>query len=93
MHPPPRACLQYERYQPSYERILNDELCDISDPADGRFWKAGLAQGVSTNPYEKRLVISARRKPIVVGPRTAAVVVDGEMHTLGTSFQELGWWQ
>lgn len=33
---------------------------------DGRYWKAGMAQGVSANPYEKRLVTSARRKPIVV---------------------------
>lgn len=81
----------YERYQPSCERVMNEELCDISDPADGRFWKAGLAQGVSTNPYEKRLVISARRKPIVIGPRTAAVVVDGEMHTLGNAYAEVGW--
>eukprot|EP00887_Chlorella_sp_A99_P002611 scaffold6.g2611.t1 len=52
---------------------------------------AARSMGVSTNPYEKRLVISARRKPIVIGPRTAAVVVDGEMHTLGNAYAEVGW--
>ena len=50
--------LQYERYQVGYDRVLNEELPDTSDPADGRFWKAGVAQGVTTNPYQKRLAIS-----------------------------------
>lgn len=85
--------MQYERFQASFERTLNYELPDIADPADGRFWKAGQAQGVSTNPYEQRMAITGRRKPIAVGPRTASVVVDGEMHTLGGAFLEVGHWQ
>lgn len=122
--------MQYERYQPSFERVLNEELPDVSDPADGRFWKAGVAQGLTTNPYEKRLVISgevaasqrrrdaasraifascpssclsnqlvktplvaARRKPIVLGPRTASVVVDGETHTLANAVRDVAWIQ
>ena len=48
----------YERYQPGYDRLLGEELPDTSDPADGRFWKAGVAQGVTTNPYRKRLALS-----------------------------------
>ena len=55
---PRLPCLQYERYQPGYGRVVNDELPDVSDPADGRFWKAGVAQGLTTHPYEKRLVVS-----------------------------------
>jgi DNA-directed RNA polymerase subunit L len=81
----------YERYQPSYQRIINEEIPDTSDPPDGRFWKAGVAQGVSTNPYEKRLAISGRRKPIVVGPRSISVVVDGEGHTLANSVRDVAW--
>jgi hypothetical protein len=42
--------------------VLNGELPDVSDPPDGRYWKAGVAQGVTTNPYEKRLVISGGRR-------------------------------
>lgn len=113
---------------------------------DGRYWKAGVAQGVSANPYEKRLVTSARRKPIVVrgfgswraagcraaahvgagvlremsaragsalcvsllplvtlpsllhafmqvGPRSIAVIVDGESHTLGGVITDVAWLQ
>ena len=71
--------------------MLNDELPDAADPPDGRYWKAGVAQGVSANPYEKRLVTSARRKPIVVGPRSVAVVVDGESHTLGGAVTDVAW--
>lgn len=52
-----------------------------------------MAQGVSANPYERRLVTSARRKPIVVGPRTAAVIVDGESHTLGAAIADVAWLQ
>ena len=52
------APVQYERYQPGYERIKNEEIPDMADPPDGRFWKAGVAQGVTTHPYEKRLAIS-----------------------------------
>ena len=61
--------------------------------ADGRYWKSGVAQGVSANPYERRLVTSARRKPIVLGPRTAAVIVDGESHTLGRAVTDVAWLQ
>lgn len=81
----------YERYQPDFERVVNDELPDASDPPDGRYWKAGVAQGISADPYEKRLVTSGRRKPIVVGPRTIAVVVDGESHTLGAAVSDVAW--
>lgn len=81
----------YERYQPSFERVVNEELPDASDPPDGRYWKAGVAQGVTANPYEKRLVTSARRKPIVLGPRTAAVIVDGESHTLAGAVTDVAW--
>lgn len=52
-----------------------------------------MAQGISADPYEKRLVTSGRRKPIVVGPRTAAVVVDGESHTLGAAVCDVAWLQ
>lgn len=168
------APLQYERYQPGFDRVLNDELPDAADPpgarwerwaagpplerlhllllpqpqpcngwwaepgqspgsrqrplhafpttrwlplpvldtfppsylpacspppcsppaclpADGRYWVAGVAQGVSANPYERRLVTSARRKPIVVGPRSIAVVVDGEGHTLAGAVTDVAW--
>lgn len=81
----------YERYQPSFERVVNEELPDVADPADGRFWAAGVAQGVTTNPYEKRLTISARRKPIVLGPRSMSVVVDGEGHTLANVVKDVAW--
>lgn len=81
----------YERYQPAYQRIINEEIPDTSDPPDGRFWKSGVAQGVSTNPYEKRLAISGRRKPIVVGPRSISVVVDGEGHTLANVARDVAW--
>ncbi|KAI3428326.1 hypothetical protein D9Q98_006706 [Chlorella vulgaris] len=81
----------YERYQPSFDRIVNDELPDASDPPDGRYWKSGVAQGVSANPYEKRLVTTARRKPIVLGPRSAAVIVDGESHTLAAAVTDVAW--
>lgn len=81
----------YERYQPGYGRVVNEELPDVSDPADGRFWKAGVAQGLTTHPYEKRLVVSARRKPIVVGPRSISVVVDGESHTLANTVRDFAW--
>ena len=81
----------YERYQPAYQRVANEELPDTSDPPDGRFWKSGIAQGISTNPYEKRLAISGRRKPIVVGPRSISVVVDGEGHTLANAVRDVAW--
>jgi DNA-directed RNA polymerase subunit L len=87
----PNARSMYERYQPSYQRIVNEEIPDTADPPDGRFWKAGVAQGVSTNPYEKRLAISGRRKPIVVGPRSISVVVDGEGHTLANPVRDVAW--
>ena len=48
---------------------------------------------MSANPYERRLVTSARRKPIVLGPRTAAVIVDGESHTLGRAVTDVAWLQ
>jgi len=83
--------VQYERYQPSYQRIINDEIPDTADPPDGRFWKAGIAQGVPTNPYEKRLAISGRRKPIVSGPNSISVVVDGEGHTLANVVRDASW--
>lgn len=73
--------------------MLNEELPDVSDPADGRFWKAGVAQGMTTDPYEKRLAISGRRKPIVVGPRSISVVVDGESHTLANTVRDVAWLQ
>jgi DNA-directed RNA polymerase subunit L len=81
----------YERYQPKFERAVNEELPDMSDPADGRFWLAGVAQGVTSNPYEKRLTTSARRKPIVIGPRSLSVVVDGEGHTLANVVRDTAW--
>lgn len=81
----------YERYQPAFERILNEELPDASDPPDGRYWKAGVAQGISADPYHKRLVTSGRRKPVVVGLRSAAVIVDGESHTLGAAVTDVAW--
>ena len=37
----PVSALQYERYQPAYERILNEELPDASDPPGG--WGRGRA--------------------------------------------------
>lgn len=52
-----------------------------------------MAQGVSANPYEKRLVTTARRKPIVLGPRSAAVIVDGESHTLAAAVTDVAWLQ
>lgn len=51
----------YGRYQASYERLRREELPDTSDPADGRFWKAGVAQGVSTDPYHKWLAMSGKQ--------------------------------
>lgn len=84
---------KYERYQPAYHRVLNDEIPDTSDPPDGRFWTAGIAQGVSTNPYERRLAISGRRKPIVIGPQSIAVIVDGEGHTLANAVRDVAWLQ
>ena len=81
----------YERYQPDYQRVTNEEIPDTSDPPDGRFWKAGVAQGMSTNPYEKRLAVSGRRKPIVMGPRSISVIVDGEGHTLGNVTRDVAW--
>lgn len=84
---------KYERYQPGYQRIIDDEIPDTSDPPDGRFWTAGVAQGVTTNPYERRLAISGRRKPIVIGPRSATVVVDGEGHTLANAVKDMAWLQ
>lgn len=83
----------YERYQPSLDRITRDEIPDTADPPDGRFWKAGVAQGVTTNPYEKRLAISGRRKPIVIGKRSINVVVDGEGHTLANVVRDVAWLQ
>ncbi|GAB4821903.1 hypothetical protein N2152v2_008949 [Parachlorella kessleri] len=81
----------YERYQVGYDRVLNEELPDTSDPADGRFWKAGVAQGVTTNPYQKRLAISGRRKPVVIGPNSISVIVDGEGRTLGNALRDAAW--
>jgi DNA-directed RNA polymerase subunit L len=81
----------YERYQPDYQRVVAEEIPDTADPPDGRFWKAGVAQGVGTNPYESRLAISGRRKPITVGPRSIAVVVDGEGHSLGNAVRDVAW--
>ena len=83
----------YERYQPAYQRIVNEEIPDTADPPDGRFWKAGVAQGVATNPYEQRLALSGRRKPIVIGPRSISVVVDGEGHTLANVVRDVSWLQ
>lgn len=88
-----QARSMYERYQPLYQRVVSDELPDTSDPPDGRFWTSGVAQGVTTNPYEKRLSISGRRKPIVIGPRSISVVVDGEGHTLGNVVRDVSWLQ
>ena len=85
--------LQYERYQPSFQRVANEELPDVSDPADGRFWAAGVAQGLTTNPYEQRLVVSGRRKPIVLGPRSISVIVDGESHSLANAVRDVAWLQ
>jgi DNA-directed RNA polymerase subunit L len=81
----------YDRYQPSYQRIVNDEIPDTAAPPDGRFWKAGVAQGVTTNPYEKRMALSGHRKPIVIGPRSMNVVVDGEGHTLANMVRDVAW--
>ena len=81
----------YDRYQPSYQRIVNDEIPDTAAPPDGRFWAAGVAQGVSTNPYEKRMALSGHRKPIVIGPNGISVVVDGEGHTLANVLRDVAW--
>jgi hypothetical protein len=35
----------------------------------------------------------ARRKPIVVGPRSISVVVDGESHTLANTVRDFAWVQ
>lgn len=81
----------YDRYQPSYQRIVNDEIPDTAAPPDGRFWKAGIAQGVTTNPYERRMALSGHRKPIVIGPRSINVIVDGEGHTLANMVRDVAW--
>ena len=52
---------------------------------------AGVAQGVSTNPYEKRMALSGHRKPIVIGPNGISVVVDGEGHTLANVLRDVAW--
>jgi len=85
--------MQYDRYQPSYQRIVNDEIPDTAAPPDGRFWKAGVAQGLTTNPYERRLALSGRRKPIVIGPRSINIVVDGEGHTFANMLRDVAWTQ
>ncbi len=85
--------MQYDRYQPLYQRIVNDEIPDTAAPPDGRFWKAGVAQGVTTNPYERRMALSGHRKPIVIGPRSIQVVVDGEGHTLANVVRDVAWTQ
>lgn len=82
---------QYDRYQPSYQRLVNDEIPDTAAPPDGRFWKAGISQGVTTNPYEKSISLSGHRKPIVVGPRSISVVVDGEGHSLANVVRDVAW--
>ena len=81
----------YDRYQPSYQRLVNDEIPDTAAPPDGRFWKSGVAQGVTTNPYERRMALSGHRKPIVIGPRSISVVVDGEGHTLANMVRDVAW--
>ena len=81
----------YDRYQPSYQRIVDDEIPDTAAPPDGRFWAAGVAQGVTTNPYEKRMALSGHRKPIVIGPNSISVVVDGEGHTLANVVADVAW--
>ena len=81
----------YDRYQPSYQRIVNEEIPDTAAPPDGRFWKAGVAQGVTTNPYEKRMALSGHRKPIVIGPKSINIVVDGEGHTLANMVKDVSW--
>lgn len=85
--------VQYDRYQPLYQRIVNDEIPDTAAPPDGRFWKAGVAQGVTTNPYERRMALSGHRKPIVIGPKSIQVVVDGEGHTLANMVRDVAWTQ
>lgn len=86
-----RARSMYDRYQPSYQRLVNDEIPDTAAPPDGRFWKAGISQGVTTNPYEKSISLSGHRKPIVVGPRSISVVVDGEGHSLANVVRDVAW--
>jgi DNA-directed RNA polymerase subunit L len=81
----------YDRYQPSYQRIVDEEIPDTAAPPDGRFWAAGVAQGVTTNPYEKRMALSGHRKPIVIGPNSISVVVDGEGHTLANVVADVAW--
>ncbi|KAI8105728.1 hypothetical protein M9434_000310 [Picochlorum sp. BPE23] len=88
-----RARSMYDRYQPLYQRIVNDEIPDTAAPPDGRFWKAGVAQGVTTNPYERRMALSGHRKPIVIGPKSIQVVVDGEGHTLANMVRDVAWTQ
>lgn len=90
--PPGWPCAPARRWRPG----CGPTLGGLPRPrlrADGRYWKAGVAQGISADPYEKRLVTSGRRKPIVVGPRTIAVVVDGESHTLGAAVSDVAWLQ
>jgi hypothetical protein len=53
---------------------VDEEIPDTAAPPDGRFWAAGVAQGVTTNPYEKRMALSGHRKPIVIGPNSISVV-------------------
>ncbi len=81
----------HERYQPAYARVVGGELPDAADPPDGRFWAAGVAQGPTTNPYARRFAVAARRKPITAGPRSIAVVVDGETHTLANAVRDAAW--
>ena len=81
----------YDRYQPSYQRIVNDEIPDTAAAPDGRFWSAGIAQGVSCSPYEKRMALSGHRKPIVIGPNSISVVVDGEGHTMANMVADVAW--
>jgi DNA-directed RNA polymerase subunit L len=85
--------VQYDRYQPLYQRIVNDEIPDTAAPPDGRIWKAGVAKGVTTNPYERRMALSGHRKPIVIGPKSIQVVVDGEGHTLANMVRDVAWTQ
>ena len=85
-------CLSRPGYRTAYPScLLPASLLPACLPADGRYWVAGVAQGVSANPYERRLVTSARRKPVVVGPRSIAVVVDGEGHTLAGAVTDVAW--
>lgn len=80
------------RYQPGAERVSAGEVPSVTDPPDGRFWLAGVAQGAIADPYRDPGAgggaAAARRKPIVLGPRSASAVVDGETHTLGLIFKD-----